>query len=174
MHFDGPCLRFQKYPYSFLLVFSGLFKTKRDQNETLASDPPQFQMFQCLRAPSATDGGIDVGGRTLFTNTHLIHQELFQNDDMPFASDVNSRLWKVFTPINNSFGGEELKQPITVANPLTAHTILRWHERWYVELTSTTLGVSVSPMIMTCYTLQAATYYDFQTYRCTDRRINDK
>lgn len=89
-------------------------------------------MFQCLEAPSVSSTQPSAGGRTLFANTHHIYQDLFRGRTgiTPFAREIDTHYWKVFTPMNKSFGGDELRHPISTINPLTEHTILRWHERW--------------------------------------------
>ncbi|KAF8310285.1 hypothetical protein DL93DRAFT_2157882 [Clavulina sp. PMI_390] len=116
--------------------FDGLFKTKHDAEGTLISDPPTFQMFQCLNAPPPSKDGSDAGGRTLFTNTRRIYEEVFAKSSSPFATDVKNKQWRVFTPTNKSFGGSELRHPISTINPLTGHYILRWHEKWPQHITT--------------------------------------
>lgn len=114
--------------------FDGLFKTKNAEDGSLVSNPPQFQMFQCLEAPS-TRTRRDAGGRTLFANTSQIYRQVFQDESTPFASTVKNGSWTVFTPMNKSFGGEPLKLPLSMTNPINGHSVLRWHEKWPQNIT---------------------------------------
>lgn len=112
--------------------YDGVFKVKTNEDGSVTADPPQFQMFQCRHAPSASEPGADAGGRTLFSNTGLIYSTLMENNISPHASDIKSRKWTVFTPTNKSFGGKPLELPLVELNPLSGHKVVRWHEPWCV------------------------------------------
>jgi len=106
-------------------------KTLEDGSTT--PDIAQFQMFQCRHAPTASSPDEDAGGRTLFANTAMIYQQVFANDTSPYASEVKSGKWTVWTPANTAFGGDHIESPIVQMNPLSGRSILRWHEHWCVE-----------------------------------------
>ncbi|KAF8323622.1 Pyoverdine/dityrosine biosynthesis protein-domain-containing protein [Cantharellus anzutake] len=126
--------------------FDGIFKTKRLADGTVVPDPPTFQMFQCLEAPlsytGAKDSPLDIGGRTLFANTANIFAESLSHS--PYAADVKSRMWTIFTPPNKNYGGDEIKVPLLQKNPLTGHQVLSWHEPWRVYLISVTLHLALA------------------------------
>jgi hypothetical protein len=76
MHFDGLSL---SHTHGFLLTCSpeytippGVFEIRTEDDGSITADPPQFQMFQCRHAPAEAG----AGGRTLFTNTSLIYQQM--------------------------------------------------------------------------------------------------
>ncbi len=112
--------------------FDGTFKTKRLSDGTVLPNPPRFQMFQCIEAPPpftvTQDSPSDLGGRTLFVNTSNIYAESLAKSR--YAGDVSNQKWTVFTPMNKSFGGDEMKIPILRKNSLTDHPVLSWHEPW--------------------------------------------
>lgn len=113
--------------------YDGVFKVKTLDNGKVTADPPQFQMFQCRHAPSVADQDANAGGRTLFANTALIYRQLFENDASPYASYVRDGNWTVFTPTNQSFGGDPLELSLVDVNPLNNHKTIRWHEPWCVR-----------------------------------------
>ncbi|KAF8322303.1 hypothetical protein DL93DRAFT_2223886 [Clavulina sp. PMI_390] len=115
--------------------YDGVFKLKTLPNGELKDDPPQFQMFQCRKAPSSGSGDIDLGGRTLFANTALIHRYVFETGASPYTLDVTTRKWTVFTPLNESFGGVHLELPLVETNPLSGRKAVRWHEPWPQDIT---------------------------------------
>ena len=110
--------------------FDGVFKTKTNEDGSITADPPQFQVFQCRHAPSVDGPEADAGGRTLFVNTALIYDQTLANNVSPYANDIKTRKWTVFTPTNQSFGGEPLELPLVETNPLNGRKTVRWHEEW--------------------------------------------
>jgi len=106
-------------------------KTLEDGSTT--PDVAQFQMFQCRHAPTASSPDEDAGGRTLFANTAMIYQQVFANDTSPYASEVKSGKWTVWTPANTAFGGDHIELSIVQTNPLSGRSVIRWQEHWCVE-----------------------------------------
>jgi hypothetical protein len=136
--------------------FDGVFKTKTNEDGSVTADPPQFQVFQCRQAPSADDPAADAGGRTLFTSTALIYNQVIANNVSPFAEDIKSRKWTVFTPMNKSPGGQPLELPLVETNPLSGRKVIRWHEQWRVYSGVALRGVQVSKLIF-CFQLGRST-----------------
>ncbi|KZV83230.1 Clavaminate synthase-like protein [Exidia glandulosa HHB12029] len=108
--------------------FDGTFKTKRSEDGRLMPDPPTFQIFECIQAPGGADGG-----RTLFTNTHMLLQ---QGVNHALLEKMKLLDWSVFTPQNKNFGGEPLKIPLVHRHEATGHDVLRWHEDWPQRITT--------------------------------------
>ena len=117
----------------------GIYKVKTLEDGNVTSDTPQFQMFQCRHAPTASSPEADAGGRTLFANTYMIYQQLIENDITAYASEVKTRKFSAFTPANALFGGHRVELPLVMKNPINGRSVVRWHERWCVILY--TLGV---------------------------------
>ncbi|KZV89799.1 Clavaminate synthase-like protein [Exidia glandulosa HHB12029] len=82
----------------------------------------------CIQAPGGADGG-----RTLFTNTHMLLQ---QGVNPTLLEKMKLLDWSVFTPQNKNFGGEPLKIPLVHRHEATGHDVLRWHEDWPQRITT--------------------------------------
>jgi len=101
---------------------AGVFKTKTDEHGQITNDPPQFQVFQCIRAP-----GNEEGGQTILTKT----ADILRYGVTPSQYQLlSSNTWTVFTPENTVFGGDHFKLPLVTQNELTGNDILRWHDPW--------------------------------------------
>ncbi|KAG8951753.1 hypothetical protein FRC03_012393 [Tulasnella sp. 419] len=107
--------------------YDGVFKVKVGEDGSTQSDPPLFQSFQCLDAPSGDEGGL-----TLFTHTSQILQSLSQQE----RDSLKNKRWHVFTPSNDFFGGVPFDLPLITQHHETKHDVLRWHEEWSQELTN--------------------------------------
>src|ERR1700733_10287683 len=86
---------------------TGAFRMKTEEDGTQSPDPAQFQMFQCRHAPAAAASSLEsenAGDLTLFTNTSMIYRQLIETDVSPYASEVKSGMWTVYTPANTTFG----------------------------------------------------------------------
>ena len=114
-------------------IILGVFKFKTEEDGSVSSDAPQFQMFQCRHAPTASDDAAETGGRTLFANTGMIYQQVLENGVSPYAAEVKAGKWTCFTPSNASFGGKPLEMPLIAKNPVSGRSVIRWHEHWCVK-----------------------------------------
>ncbi|KAF5383926.1 hypothetical protein D9757_007406 [Collybiopsis confluens] len=104
--------------------YDGVFKTKTDEHGKVTNDPPQFQVFQCIRAPENEEGG-----QTLLTKT----SDILRYGITPAQYQLlSSKTWTTFTAQNTIFGGKQFELPLIAQNELTGNNILRWHDPWQV------------------------------------------
>lgn len=93
--------------------FDGLFKL--DENGKPMA--PCFQYFYCKHSSS----------RTLWANTRMF-TDLF--------APLRGKKWTVFTPKNDSFGGDPMELDLFEKHPLTNEEVMRFHEQWGQEKTT--------------------------------------
>ncbi|KIK57024.1 hypothetical protein GYMLUDRAFT_247295 [Collybiopsis luxurians FD-317 M1] len=140
--------------------YDGVFKTKTDEHGQITNDPPQFQIFQCIRAP-----GNEEGGQTILTKT----ADILRYGVTPSQHQLlSSKTWTVFTPQNTVFGGDHLKLPLVTQNELTGNNILRWHDpwpQWVTKFKGTNVGIS------DCTPEEEATIIELLSQLLYDRRF---
>lgn len=83
---------------------------------------PEYQIFQCVKAPT-----LGAGGRTVFSNTIQVLEN---------ASEQHKKLWKKVTghyQRKMEFYDSKTTSPIIVKHPLKDHLVIRYNEPHFVE-----------------------------------------